>query len=190
MYKKLFYLRLVYIYLKFKMAVKKILLYPNPLLLKASARIDTFDENIANLSYDLIDTMYDADGVGLAAPQIGINKRIFVMDCSREDEKKDCRIVINPEIENFSEEFSLYKEGCLSIPGITEEISRPKVIKVVYQDLNGVLQRHTYDDLWSTCFQHELDHLNGKLFIDHLRPMKKILVKNKMKKSSKKEKKV
>ena len=190
MYKKLFYLRLVYIYLKFKMAVKKILLYPNPLLLKASARIDTFDDNIANLSYDLIDTMYDADGVGLAAPQIGINKRIFVMDCSREDEKKDCRIVINPEIEHVSEEFSLYKEGCLSIPGITEEISRPKVIKVVYQDLNGVLQRHTYDDLWSTCFQHELDHLNGKLFIDHLRPMKKILVKNKMKKSSKKEKKV
>ena len=170
------------------MAVKKILLYPDPLLLMRSAKIDIFDKNLVNLSKDLIDTMYDADGVGLAAPQIGINKRIFVMDCSSENEEKDCRVVINPEIEHASEELGSYKEGCLSIPGITEEISRPKVIKVLYQDVNGVLQRDTYDDLWSICFQHELDHLNGKLFIDHLRPMKKILVKNKMKKSSKKKK--
>ncbi|MBR64165.1 MAG: peptide deformylase [Rhodobacteraceae bacterium] len=170
------------------MAVKKILLYPDPLLLMRSAKINIFDKNLVNLSKDLIDTMYDADGVGLAAPQIGINKRIFVMDCSSENEEKDCRVVINPEIEQASEELGSYKEGCLSIPGITEEISRPKVIKVLYQDVNGVLQRDTYDDLWSICFQHELDHLNGKLFIDHLRPMKKILVKNKMKKSSKKKK--
>ncbi|GIR95112.1 MAG: peptide deformylase [Paracoccaceae bacterium] len=170
------------------MAVKKILLYPDPLLLVRSAKINIFDKNLVNLSKDLIDTMYDADGVGLAAPQIGINKRIFVMDCSSENEEKDCRVVINPEIEHASEELGSYKEGCLSIPGITEEISRPKVIKVLYQDVNGVLQRDTYDDLWSICFQHELDHLNGKLFIDHLRPMKKILVKNKMKKSSKKKK--
>ena len=170
------------------MAVKKILLYPDPLLLMRSAKISIFDKNLVNLSKDLIDTMYDADGVGLAAPQIGINKRIFVMDCSSENEEKDCRVVINPEIEQVSEELGSYKEGCLSIPGITEEISRPKVIKVLYQDVNGVLQRDTYDDLWSICFQHELDHLNGKLFIDHLRPMKKILVKNKMKKSSKKKK--
>ena len=171
------------------MAVKKILLYPNSLLLKTSTRIEKFDENLVSLSRDLVDTMYDADGVGLAAPQLGINKRIFVMDCSREDEEKNYRIVVNPEIEHESEEIGSYKEGCLSIPGITEEISRPKIIKVVYQDLDGGLQRHSYDGLWSTCFQHELDHLNGKLFIDHLRPMKKILVKNKMKKSSKKGKK-
>ena len=171
------------------MAVKKILSYTHPLLVRKSTRIDNFDENVASLSRDLIDTMYDADGVGLAAPQIGINKRIFVLDCSREDEEKDCRIVINPEIEHESEDLNSYKEGCLSIPGITEEVFRPKVIKVVYQDINGVLQRNTYDDLWSTCFQHELDHLNGKLFIDRLRPMKKILVKNKIKKSSKREKK-
>ena len=170
------------------MAVKKILLYPDPRLLMRSAKINIFDKNLVNLSKDLIDTMYDADGVGLAAPQIGINKRIFVMDCSSENEEKDCRVVINPEIEHASEELGSYKEGCLSIPGITEEISRPKGIKVLYQDVNGVLQRDTYDDLWSICFQHELDHLNGKLFIDHLRPMKKILVKNKMKKSSKKKK--
>ena len=170
------------------MAVKKILLYPDPLLLMRSAKINIFDKNLVNLSKDLIDTMYNADGVGLAAPQIGINKRIFVMDCSSENEEKDCRVVINPEIEYASEELGSYKEGCLSIPGITEEISRPKVIKVLYQDVNGVLHRDTYDDLWSICFQHELDHLNGKLFIDHLRPMKKILVKNRMKKSSKKKK--
>ena len=169
------------------MAVKKILHYPNPSLLKTSLEIEKFDENLASLSRDLVDTMYDADGVGLAAPQLGINMRIFVMDCSREDEGKDCRIVINPQIEYQSEEIGSYKEGCLSIPGITEEVSRPKVIKAVYQGIDGVLQRNTYDDLWSTCFQHEFDHLNGKLFIDHLRPMKKILVKNKIKKSSKKE---
>ncbi len=171
------------------MAIKKIFLYPSPVLLRTSSRIDKFDESLVSLSKDLIDTMYNADGVGLAAPQIGINKRIFVMDCSREDEEKDCRIVINPQIEHESEEVGSYKEGCLSIPGITEEISRPKVIEVVYQGIDGVLQRNTFDELWSTCFQHELDHLNEKLFIDHLRPMKKILVKNKMKKSSKKEKK-
>ena len=171
------------------MAVKKILLYPNSLLFRISARIEKFDENLISLSRDLIDTMYEADGVGLAAPQLGVNKRIFVMDCSGENEDKDCKIVINPEIEHVSEELSLYNEGCLSIPGITEEISRPKVIKVVYQDISGVLCQYTYDDLWSTCFQHELDHLNGKLFIDHLRPMKKILVKSKIKKSSKREKK-
>ena len=171
------------------MAVKKILLYHNSLLLKKSERIEKFDENLVSLSRDLIDTMYDADGVGLAAPQLGVNKRIFVMDCSGEDDDKDCRIFINPEIEHESEDMSSYKEGCLSIPGISEEISRPKIIKVLYQDLNGDLQRRSYDGLWSTCFQHELDHLNGKLFIDHLRPMKKILVKNKMKKSFKKEKK-
>ncbi|MDC3075847.1 peptide deformylase [Paracoccaceae bacterium] len=171
------------------MAVKKILLYPNSLLLRISEKVEKFDENLISLSKDLIDTMYEADGVGLAAPQLGINKRIFVMDCSGEDEEKDYRIVINPEIEHESEELGSYKEGCLSIPGITEEISRPKIIKVVYQDLKGSLQRRSYDGLWSTCFQHELDHLNGKLFIDHLRPMKKILVKNKMKKSSKKGKK-
>ena len=110
------------------MAVKKILLYPDPLLLRISARIDAFDENLVSLAKDLMDTMYDADGVGLAAPQIGINKRIFVMDCSREDEDNDFKIVINPEIEHVSEELGSYKEGCLSIPGITEEILRPKVI--------------------------------------------------------------
>ncbi len=171
------------------MAIKKILLYPDPLLQTKSTRINRFDEDLATLSKDLLDTMYNADGVGLAAPQIGVNKRIFVMDCSKEEKEKDYRIVINPEIEHASEELGSYNEGCLSIPGITEEISRPKVIKVLYQDINGVLQRNTYDNLWSICFQHELDHLNGKLFIDHLRPMKKILVKNKIKKSSKKEKK-
>ena len=133
--------------------------------------------------------MYDADGVGLAAPQIGINKRIFVIDCSREDEKKDCRIVINPEIEHESEELSSYNEGCLSIPGITEEILRPKVIKVVYQDINGVLKRNTYEDLWSTCFQHELDHLNGVLFIDRMPPTKKILLDGKLKRLAKETKK-
>ena len=169
------------------MAVKKILYYPNPSLLKTSLEIEKFDENLVSLSRDLIDTMYDADGVGLAAPQLGVNKRIFVMDCSGEDEDKDCRIVINPEIEHKSEDLNSYKEGCLSIPGITEEISRPKVIKVVYQDINGVLKRNTYDDLWSTCFQHEFDHLDGILFTSKAKPVSLRMGRQKQKKANKKK---
>tara|TARA_Y100000991_G_C21784168_1_gene268499 strand:- start:24 stop:545 length:522 start_codon:yes stop_codon:yes gene_type:complete len=168
------------------MAVRKLLIYPNPFLLKVSNPIEKIDEEVKDLARDLIDTMYSSEGIGLAAPQIGVNKRIFVMDCTTEDQKNDCKVVINPMVECLSEELNTYREGCLSIPGITEEISRPKIINVVYQDTKGVLQRHTFDDLWSTCFQHELDHLDGKLFIDHLRPMKQTLVKNRIKKSAKK----
>jgi peptide deformylase len=168
------------------MAVRKLLIYPNPFLLKVSEAVEKIDSEVRDLIKDLVDTMYSSEGIGLAAPQIGINKRIFVMDCTSEDQENDCRVVINPKIECLSEELNTYREGCLSIPGITEEISRPKIIDVVYQDTEGVLRRQTFDDLWSTCFQHELDHLNGKLFIDHLRPMKKTLVKNRIKKSAKK----
>ena len=111
------------------MAVKQILLYPDPLLLRTSVRIDTFDENLVSLAKDLIDTMYDADGVGLAAPQIGINKRIFVMDCTREDEDKDFKIVINPEIEHESEELGAYNEGCLSILELQRKFKDQKLLK-------------------------------------------------------------
>ena len=168
------------------MTIKKILMYPDPRLLKQSVKIDKIDTKIKAIAEDLVDTMYSADGVGLAAPQIGINKRIFVMDCNDGKEKKEYVIVINPEVTSSSEELNTHKEGCLSIPEITEEVVRPEKVKVSYQDLSGNLKTKKLEGLWATCFQHELDHLNGKLFIDYLRPIKKALIKNKIKKLNKK----
>ena len=168
------------------MAIKKILLYPDPRLLKQSANIEKIDTEVKAIAEDLIDTMYSAEGVGLAAPQIGINKRIFVMDCNDGKEKRDYLIVINPEVISSSEELKAYKEGCLSIPEITEEVIRPEKVNVSYKDLSGKLKTEKLEGLWATCFQHELDHLNGKLFIDYLKPIKKALIKNKIKKLNKK----
>ena len=168
------------------MTVKKILMYPDPRLLKQSVKIKKIDTEVKTIAEDLVDTMYSAEGVGLAAPQIGINKRIFVMDCNDGQEKREYVIVINPEVISSSEELKTYKEGCLSIPEITEEVVRPEKVKVNYEDLSGKLKTEKLDGLWATCFQHELDHLNGKLFIDYLKPIKKTLIKNKIKKLNKK----
>ena len=168
------------------MTVKKILMYPDPRLLKQSVKIKKIDTEVKTIAEDLVDTMYSAEGVGLAAPQIGINKRIFVMDCSDGQEKREYVIVINPEVISSSEELKTYKEGCLSIPEITEEVVRPEKINVSYEDLSGKLKTEKLEGLWATCFQHELDHLNGKLFIDYLKPIKKALIKNKIKKLNKK----
>ena len=168
------------------MPIKKILMYPDPRLLKQSVNIKNIDAEVKAIAEDLVDTMYSAEGVGLAAPQIGINKRIFVMDCNDEQEKKEYVIAINPEVKSFSDELKTYKEGCLSIPEITEEVVRPEKVNVSYEDLSGKLKTEKLEGLWATCFQHELDHLNGKLFIDYLKPIKKILIKNKIKKLNKK----
>ncbi|OUX42202.1 peptide deformylase [bacterium TMED277] len=168
------------------MTVKKILMYPDPRLLKQSVKIKNIDTEVKTIAEDLVDTMYSAEGVGLAAPQIGINKRIFVMDCNDGQEKREYVIVINPEVISSSEELKTYKEGCLSIPEITEEVVRPEKVQVNYEDLSGKLKTEKLDGLWATCFQHELDHLNGKLFIDYLKPIKKTLIKNKIKKLNKK----
>ena len=168
------------------MSVKKILMYPDPRLLKNSLKIEKIDAEVKGIAEDLLDTMYLAEGVGLAAPQIGINKRIFVMDCSDKQEKREYVIAINPEIISSSQEFKTYKEGCLSIPEITEEVVRPEKVHVRYEDLYGKLKTEKLEGLWATCFQHELDHLNGKLFIDYLKPIKKTLIKNKIKKLNKK----
>ena len=161
-------------------------MYPDPRLLKNSLQIEKIDTEVKEIAEDLLDTMYSAEGVGLAAPQIGINRRIFVMDCHDGQEKGKYVIAINPEVVSSSEELKTYKEGCLSIPEITEEVIRPEMVNVSYQDLSGKLKTEKLEGLWATCFQHELDHLNGKLFIDYLKPIKKILIKNKIKKLNKK----
>ena len=128
-------------------------------------------------------TMYDAPGIGLAAPQIGVLERIFVMDCAKkENEEPDPIVMVNPLITACSEEKSIYEEGCLSIPEHFAEITRPELVQVEWVDLKGKQHSEEFSGLKSTCIQHEIDHLNGKLFIDYLGPMKRQLITRKMQK--------
>ena len=128
-------------------------------------------------------TMYDAPGIGLAAPQIGVLERIFVMDCAKkENEEPDPIVMVNPLITACSEEKSIYEEGCLSIPEHFAEITRPELVQVEWVDLKGKQHSKEFSGLKSTCIQHEIDHLNGKLFIDYLGPMKRQLITRKMQK--------
>ena len=161
-----------------------IIIHPDPRLKKVSIPITNITDRIKQLSLDMLETMYQASGVGLAAPQVGITKRLVVMDCSEEDVKKGV-ILINPEIIWTSEENVSFEEGCLSIPDIREEITRPKSVKVKFFDIYNCKQEEFFDGLWATCIQHEIDHLDGKLFIDYLGPMKRSLITRKMKKLKK-----
>ena len=161
-----------------------ILLHPDPRLKKVCTQVTNIDESIKNLCLNMIDTMYKNSGVGLAAPQVGILKRVVVMDCSEEGEKNPI-ILINPEIVWSSKESTKFEEGCLSIPEIREEIKRPSVVQVKFTDIKGILKESNFEGLWSTCIQHEIDHLNGKLFIDYLGPIKRSFITKKMKKYKK-----
>tara|TARA_Y100001968_G_C18874616_1_gene488852 strand:+ start:49 stop:564 length:516 start_codon:yes stop_codon:yes gene_type:complete len=161
-----------------------ILLHPDPRLKKVCTQVTNIDDSIKKLCLDMIDTMYKYSGVGLAAPQVGILKRVVVMDCSEEGEKNPI-ILINPEIVWSSEENTKFEEGCLSIPEIREEIQRPSVVQVKFTNINGILEESNFEGLWSTCIQHEIDHLNGKLFIDYLGPIKRSFITKKMKKYKK-----
>ena len=161
-----------------------ILLHPDPRLKKISTQVTNIDESIKKLCLDMIDTMYNHSGVGLAAPQVGILKRVVVMDCSEEGEKSPI-ILINPEIVWSSEEDSKFEEGCLSIPHIREEIKRPSSVQVKFTDICGISKESYFKGLWATCIQHEIDHLNGKLFIDYLGPIKRSFITKKMKKYKK-----
>ena len=161
-----------------------ILLYPDPRLKKISIQVTNIDERIKKLCLDMIDTMYNHSGVGLAAPQVGVLKRVVVMDCSDDGEKSPVTL-INPEIVWSSEEVSKFEEGCLSIPHIREEIKRPSSVQVKFTDISGISKESYFKDLWATCIQHEIDHLNGKLFIDYLGPIKRTFITKKMKKYKK-----
>ncbi len=166
------------------MAQLSILIHPDPRLKKVSTPIIDINERIKKLSSDMLQTMYQASGVGLAAPQVGVLKRLVVMDCSNEEEKKEL-ILINPEIIWFSEENASFEEGCLSIPEIREEITRPKLVRVKFLGLDNTVKEETFEGLWATCIQHEIDHLDGKLFIDYLGSLKRSLITRKMKKLKK-----
>jgi len=133
------------------------------------------------LADDMLSTMYDAPGVGLAAPQIGVLTRLVVLDCVKaEGEKPRPIAMFNPQVIASSDEMNTYEEGCLSLPELYADVTRPKVIDVEWMDRDGKLQRETFDGLWATCVQHEIDHLDGKLFIDYLKPLKRQMMTRKM----------
>jgi peptide deformylase len=164
------------------MSVKKILTEPNKLLRQISKSVDKVGDAERTLMDDMLDTMYDAPGIGLAAIQIGVPKRIIVMDIGRDENRKEPRYFVNPVIKNKNEEKAKYEEGCLSVPDQFAEIERPNACEVEYLDYNGKKQLLKADGLLATCIQHEMDHLEGILFIDYLSKLKKSMIIKKLSK--------
>lgn len=167
------------------MTVRPILTAPDPRLQAVSTDVETVDGAIRTLIDDMIDSMYAAEGIGLAAIQIGVAKRVLVIDLDQKDGKKNPRAFINPRITWASEELATYEEGCLSVPEIWDEVERPARIKAEYLDRDGNRQTLEADGLLATCLQHEMDHLNGVLFIDHLSRLKKSMAIKKLTKAKK-----
>jgi peptide deformylase len=164
------------------MSVKKILIEPNKLLRQVSETVEKVGDEERALMDDMLDTMYDAPGIGLAAIQIGVPKRIIVMDIARDENKKEPRYFINPVIKNKNEEKAKYEEGCLSVPDQFAEIERPNTCEIEYLDYDGKKQLLKADGLLATCIQHEMDHLEGILFIDYLSKLKKSMIIKKLSK--------
>jgi len=165
------------------MAIKPILIHPDPRLKKVCDPVTEFDAALARLADDMIETMYDAVGIGLAAPQVGEMQRLFVMDCaSREDATPDPMIFVNPQVSWESDEINEFEEGCLSIPGQYAPVERPASVRFTWQDVSGASHEEEFDTIYATCAQHEMDHLNGVLFIDHLKPLKRQMITRKMQK--------
>ena len=167
------------------MSIKDIITVPNEILKKISEPIEKVGINEKKLINDLLETMYNSNGIGLAAVQVGILKRILVIDVSTKDEKKNPLSFINPSIKKVSDETSIYEEGCLSIPETFIEIERPKICEIEYIDIVGKKRNLKCDGLLSTCLQHEINHLDGKLIIDHLSKLKKDIIIKKISKSKK-----
>ncbi|WP_300018076.1 peptide deformylase [uncultured Roseobacter sp.] len=160
---------------------RNILLHPDPRLKKQAAPVADLSDDLRALADDMLETMYDAPGVGLAAPQVGILQRLVVLDCVKgENERPRPLIMFNPEIVSSSDEMNVYEEGCLSIPEQFADVTRPAEVEVRWIDQNGKEMQETFDGLWATCAQHEIDHLDGKLFIDYLKPLKRQMITRKM----------
>ena len=167
------------------MSIRNIIIEPDPILRKKSTTLETADDSIRKILDDMLYTMYNAPGIGLAAVQIGILKRLIVIDVSKKEEEKKPLFLINPEITYQSKETSIYEEGCLSLPGYFAEIERPAKCKINYIDYHGKKAELEAEGLLSTCVQHEIDHLNGILFIDYLSKLKKDMIIKKLKKQKK-----
>ena len=183
------------------MAIREILEVPDPRLKTVSAPVERFDEELKTLVADMFETMYAAKGIGLAAIQVGVPSRVLVIDLQPEDPdaepepcdhdghhhthrplKKEPRLFVNPEILDPAEELNTYQEGCLSVPEIYADVERPKTCRVRWQDLNGMVHDEEMEGLMATCIQHEMDHLEGILFIDHLSRLKRAMALKKLEK--------
>jgi peptide deformylase len=167
------------------MAKRDILILPNTRLRLKSEPVAAIDKDVRALIDDMFETMYDAPGIGLAAIQIGVPRRVVTMDLAKKDEPKAPQVFINPEVTWSSDETSAYEEGCLSIPEYYEEVARPKSVKVRYLDIDGKEQEIAADGLFATCLQHEVDHTNGILFIDHISKLKRDMIVRKFRKAQK-----
>jgi len=166
------------------MTIRRILTEPDPFLRQVSQDVDKVDDEIRKLIDDMLETMYAAPGIGLAAIQVGVPKRVIVIDLSK-DEKKTPLYFVNPKIIIKSESNSTYEEGCLSVPGQYAEIDRPDQCHITYLDYNGKKTELKAEGLLATCIQHEMDHLEGILFIDHLSKLKKNFIVKKLSKQKK-----
>jgi len=167
------------------MALRDILILPDKRLRSVSKPVTEISDEVRTLVADMFETMYKAPGIGLAAIQVGVPSRVVVMDLSKREAEAEPRAFINPEITWSSEEKSLYEEGCLSIPDVHEDVERPTRVKIRYLDLDGKLQEADAEGLFATCIQHEVDHLNGVLFIDHISKLKRERIIKKFTKAAK-----
>lgn len=167
------------------MTIKPLIILPDPILRQVSDPVERIDDAVRAFADDMLETMYDAPGIGLAAIQVGVPRRMLVIDLAKEEEPKAPLVFINPQILSTSDEPSLYEEGCLSIPEYYAEVERPASLTVRYQDLDGQTQELAADGLLATCLQHEIDHLNGVLFIDHISKLKRDMVIRKFTKAAK-----
>lgn len=184
------------------MAMRPILIHPDPRLKQDCALVEGVDDALRKLVDDMFETMYAAPGIGLAAPQVGVLRRVFVMDCAARDAEErasdeegpeagaaarqsagaEPRAFVNPEIIWSSDETRLYNEGCLSIPEQYDDVRRPASVRVRWEDLSGQTHEELFDGLAATCVQHEIDHLHGRLFIDHIGPVRRAMITQRMKK--------
>ena len=165
------------------MATLKILEFPNPNLRKIAVPVTSFDGDLKYLIDNMFETMYEANGIGLAATQVDVHKRLLVLDVS--EERNDPKVFVNPTIDVIESDLADYDEGCLSVPGFYETVSRPKKIKVSAQDKEGSQFEIEADGVLSVCIQHEIDHLDGKLFVDYLSSLKRNRIKDKLQKEQK-----
>ncbi len=167
------------------MTIKPLIILPDPILRQISAPVERVDAELLRLADDMLETMYDAPGIGLAAIQIGVARRLLVVDLAREGEDNNPQVFINPEIVRSSDTPSVYEEGCLSIPEYYAEVERPAVVTVKHIGRDGKEHEVEADGLLATCLQHEIDHLNGVLFIDHISRLKREMVIKKFTKAAK-----
>jgi peptide deformylase len=164
------------------MAIREILVVPHPVLKQVSTSVDGVDDALRALMDDMLETMYDAPGIGLAAVQIGVPKRVIVMDLAGKDEPRAPRYFVNPEIVWASDDTAPYEEGCLSVPEYYDEVERPARVKLKYLNYQGEAVEEDADGMFAVCIQHEMDHLEGVLFIDHLSRLKREQAIKKVKK--------